>query len=163
MKAPHELWDQARREAGSEGQSERYAELMREHGHVLPIPPCSRCGKATNHRHDDFGSMIPTDIFGHDKRPLTEAQVDELPAGTLIEVIWSGGNGPHRYKVHVEKSLRYAGPLDGNARMLTYNPLGFVGVERFHTRVWLVAVAVAVDAPAEATSVEHDPRAGSPR
>lgn len=33
--------------------------------------------------------------------PLTQDEIDALPGGTEIEVIWSGGNGPHRY--HVSK------------------------------------------------------------
>lgn len=70
--------------------------------------------------------------------PLTREQVEELPQGTAIEVIWSGGNGPHRYTVHVdENEQRYA--ATGNPRMDTYNPLDFVGQEPYHTRVWLAA------------------------
>jgi hypothetical protein len=30
--------------------------------------------------------------------PLTQSQVDALPDGTEVEVVWIGGNGPHRYK-----------------------------------------------------------------
>ena len=29
--------------------------------------------------------------------PLTRQEVEALPDGTRIIVIWSGGNGPHRY------------------------------------------------------------------
>jgi len=144
---PYELWIQAGRESlDGVGQSERYAELMVEHGHLQPIPPCPSCPgrKPFNHRHDEVGATIPTDIFGHDKRPLTEDQVNALEEGTVVDVIWTGGNGPHRYSIHVQDGLRYAATLDGNPRMLTYNPLTFVGVERFHTRVWPVASSVAV-------------------
>jgi len=39
-----------------------------------------------------------------EQRPLlTQAEVNALPEGTLIEVIWSGGNGPHRYRVEVDQ------------------------------------------------------------
>lgn len=70
--------------------------------------------------------------------PLTAEEVATLDAGTPILVIWSGGNGPHRYRVHVDRwGRRYAAPLDGRPSMLTYNPLEFVGRERYHTRVWL--------------------------
>lgn len=30
-------------------------------------------------------------------RVLTQTEVDALPDGTMIEVTWSGGNGPHIY------------------------------------------------------------------
>lgn len=65
--------------------------------------------------------------------PLTAEQVETLRPGALIEVIWSGGNGPHRYVVHVDKwGRRFAGPPH------LYNPLDFIGRENFHTRVWVV-------------------------
>lgn len=67
--SPHELWVQAGREVGQDGQGDRYAELLREHGYIVPIPPCPTCGRATNHRHER-GLYIPTDIFGHDRRPI---------------------------------------------------------------------------------------------
>lgn len=69
--------------------------------------------------------------------PLTADEVAELPSGVPIEVVWSGGNGPHRYQVFVDaRGRRYA--WSGSPRMEMYNPLDFVGLERFHTRVWLV-------------------------
>lgn len=30
---------------------------------------------------------------------LTQEQVNELPIGTRVEVVWSGGNGPHEYQI----------------------------------------------------------------
>ena len=35
--------------------------------------------------------------------PLTQGEVDRLPHGTHIAVIWSGGNGPWTYVVKVDK------------------------------------------------------------
>ena len=51
-------------------------------------------------------------------------------------MIWSGGNGPHRYVITVdERGKRYAWTERWeNTRF--YNHLRFVGQERFHTRVW---------------------------
>jgi hypothetical protein len=67
---------------------------------------------------------------------LTEEEVRNLPADTAIEVVWSGGNGPHRYTLIFDA---WGDPhaLSANVpeRMRYYNPLDFVGVERFHTRV----------------------------
>lgn len=34
-----------------------------------------------------------------DRRLLTQEQVDALPEGTRVMVKWSGGNGPHEYRV----------------------------------------------------------------
>ena len=65
--------------------------------------------------------------------PLTPEEAAVLPADTEIMVIWSGGNGPHRYRVVIgPNGIRYAGDLRND------NPLDFIGQERFHTRVWLV-------------------------
>jgi hypothetical protein len=42
-------------------------------------------------------------------RVLTQAEVDELPHGSAVRVIWSGGNGPHYYTVVVDQhQQRYA-------------------------------------------------------
>ncbi len=35
----------------------------------------------------------------HHGRPLTQAEVDRLSEGTHIVITWTGGNGPHAYKV----------------------------------------------------------------
>jgi hypothetical protein len=31
--------------------------------------------------------------------PLTQQQVDTLPAGAIVAVLWSGGNGPWKYRL----------------------------------------------------------------
>lgn len=69
--------------------------------------------------------------------PLTEEQVAELPEGAKVIVIWSGGNGPHRYVVAVSEWGRIH-VWDGKTEQLRYsgNELRFVGQERYHTRVW---------------------------
>jgi hypothetical protein len=35
--------------------------------------------------------------------PLTAGQVEGLPDGTEVEIIWSGGNGPHRYRIQRDR------------------------------------------------------------
>lgn len=74
--------------------------------------------------------------------PLTAEEVAELPAGTPVIIVWSGGNGPHRYTVQWWGDILVAASDDEVARgrldikkALT-GPISFVGVERFHTRVW---------------------------
>lgn len=74
--------------------------------------------------------------------PLSAEDVGRLPDGARVRVIWSGGNGPHEYVIAVDEyGQRYAASTrpDPDDRMRWYNPLTFVGTQRFHTRVWLVA------------------------
>lgn len=63
--------------------------------------------------------------------PLTPDEIDALPDGTEVEILWSGGNGPHRYLlVKDERGRSYAlSPHeDPHGPMRYYNPLGsFVG------------------------------------
>lgn len=67
---------------------------------------------------------------------LTEKQVAELPEGTKVVITWSGGNGPHTYWVHQCRGETFA--WNGkDERLKHYNPITFVGAERFHTRVSL--------------------------
>ena len=65
----------------------------------------------------------------------------QLPDGAPVLVMWSGGNGPHRY-------LKKDGPMGPVACVRWEIERGifdydgkslarFVGQERFHTRVWL--------------------------
>jgi len=71
--------------------------------------------------------------------PLSTEDVERLPEGAHVVVIWSGGNGPHEYVVAVDRhGRRYAARNDDpDDQLRWYNPLTFVGVERYHTRVWL--------------------------
>lgn len=74
--------------------------------------------------------------------PLTSEEVAALGDGTSIIVKWSGGNGPHRYTVaHLGDDVVAAtddelvrGRLDIEKSLVP--PIGFVGRERYHTRVW---------------------------
>jgi hypothetical protein len=76
-----------------------------------------------------------------DAEPLTAEEVDQLPDGTSIIVTWSGGNGPHRYVLHVDRwGRRYAAVVpehDPTGAFRTYNPLVGVGAWP-RTRVWRV-------------------------
>lgn len=69
---------------------------------------------------------------------LTEDEVDALPAGTAVVVIWSGGNGPHTYYVHKN---RYGQTLFGSHPPGTkahdcLHTLPYIG-EYPLTQVWL--------------------------
>jgi hypothetical protein len=64
---------------------------------------------------------------------LTQEEVDALPAGAAVQVIWLGGNGPHKYTI-------IGHDHEGHARVdhvgPPYDVLNFVGFQRYHTRVW---------------------------
>ena len=77
-----------------------------------------------------------------DGLPLSRQEVEALTAGTLVIIVWSGGNGPHRYTVADDRGTLVAATDDELARRrldiekaLT-GPIAFVGQERFHTRLW---------------------------
>jgi len=80
-----------------------------------------------------------------DETSLTAIEVEALSDNTPIIVIWSGGNGPHRYfkksidgcpVAAVEWEIE-TGRLDSIGKSLGSWPNGFVGQEQYHTRVWL--------------------------
>lgn len=68
--------------------------------------------------------------------PLTEEEVAQLEEGTPVTVIWSGGNGPHDYIITVNAAGDRHAWSGISLGTRVYNPLRFVGQERFHTRVW---------------------------
>lgn len=78
--------------------------------------------------------------------PLTADEVADLPHGAEIIVVWGGGNGPHRYRIHHDRGEPHAVPLwawgDGpDGPLWFYNPLdgiSRVGPERWNNRVWKV-------------------------
>lgn len=63
---------------------------------------------------------------------LTQEEVNGLEEGTEVMVLWSGGNGPWRYKIEKWRGLTLAG-FDGGS-----HALGLVGSERWNTKVWKV-------------------------
>lgn len=70
--------------------------------------------------------------------PLTAEELKALADGVEVIITWSGGNGPHHYAIEQAGGTTYAQPLaDPHGPLRWYNPISFVGRERFHTRVWL--------------------------
>lgn len=90
-----------------------------------------------------WGVDTDTEVEGGDREvinnsPLTPDEVNRLPEGATVTVIWSGGNGPHDYLVVVgDDGQRYVAAESAPIELRFYNPLTFVGQERFHTRVWI--------------------------
>lgn len=72
---------------------------------------------------------------------LTQAQVNNLPDGAEIVVIWAGGNGPHRYSVERggEAAEPFAITNDGDGA--DGLRLTKVGREKNQTMVWLLEEA----------------------
>ena len=75
--------------------------------------------------------------------PLTHGEIATLPDETPVVVIWSGGNGPHRYVARwlgacllawSEWELQHhrLPPADRDL-------LSFSGQQSYHTRVWRAA------------------------
>lgn len=73
----------------------------------------------------------------NESKLLTQEQVDALPEGTTVELIWSGGNGPHTECVEKRngKTVVCGRFQDGTERYCHY--VDFVGNERFNTQVIL--------------------------
>lgn len=68
-----------------------------------------------------------------DELASCEHELETWRAGTKIEVVWSGGNGPHIYTLGFGSSgIPYAQTAGVDPY---YNPLTFVGRKRFHTQV----------------------------
>lgn len=71
---------------------------------------------------------------------LTQEEVNSLPSGTVVEVTWTGGNGPHKYVI--EKPPYDTTPLafiiEKDGRRIEVGELDFVGQEKPYTLVSIV-------------------------
>lgn len=65
---------------------------------------------------------------------LTQEEVDALPDGTKVMVLWSGGNGPFEYILKKIDGITHAG---NDAPYTYFHSLDRVGEERYNMRVWL--------------------------
>ncbi|GAB3380904.1 hypothetical protein NCG89_00940 [Spongiibacter taiwanensis] len=65
---------------------------------------------------------------------LTQDEVNALETGAEVVVLWSGGNGPHKYRVVNDNGLVWAEAPHSPG----YNSgfLDFVGPEKYHTKVF---------------------------
>ena len=75
---------------------------------------------------------------------LTQAEVDALPDGTEVSVVWSGGNGPHRYTVGRSSHSKHPvavlqADTAGSGRVVRDLELWFVGPGGPYTVVRLAA------------------------
>ena len=69
---------------------------------------------------------------------LKQKAVDNLPAGTKVMIIWSGGNGPHEYIIHKRRGSQRSFVNEDNPNAGWWDGLiDFVGSEKYHTKVWL--------------------------
>ncbi len=67
---------------------------------------------------------------------LTQEEVNELPDGATVIILWSGGNGPYEYKIGSHYSAKYTLDSVGSGRL--NNLIDFVGKGRMNTKVWRV-------------------------
>lgn len=68
-------------------------------------------------------------------QPLTEKEVKDLKIDDKVYVLWTGGNGPHLYKVTSEEDVCVS-ILDWNGNPYGQHSLDFIGNEKPHTIVW---------------------------
>jgi hypothetical protein len=55
--------------------------------------------------------------------PLTVAEIGALEDGAEVVVTWSGGNGPHAYRVRVDdRGERFAGAVKDDNPLVTFWP-----------------------------------------
>lgn len=103
-------------------------------------------------------------LFGDepDWAPLSRQEVEALPSGTPVIIVWSGGNGPHRYTVRrIPGGLVAADSWEDDHEQWDVDgkgldgPSAFVGTAPMHTRVWRV-VATVVAQPAPEPDSTHD-------
>ena len=64
---------------------------------------------------------------------LSQAEVDALEEGALIDVTWTGGNGPHEYRVGIKHGRRYAMLFGADGHVV--GALDFVGKAGYYTHV----------------------------
>lgn len=90
--------------------------------------------------------------FDTTRIPLTIDEVQELPDGTPIIVVWSGGNGPWPYTLRRDTTGPVAGLDTDRAGYYDHigrglGPSDFIGQERYHTQVRLNVKKVERPAP----------------
>ena len=70
---------------------------------------------------------------------LTQQQVNNLPSGAIVEIIWSGGNSPNQYFVQRdEKHGRVFAWTEGEIDHQMRRQITVVGSEGYLTQVRLV-------------------------
>jgi hypothetical protein len=76
---------------------------------------------------------------------LTQEQVNKLPTGTIVEIIWSGCNNPYQYVVQRdEKHGCVFAWTDRDPDRQMRHQITIVGSERYQTQVRLVENPVQV-------------------
>ena len=71
---------------------------------------------------------------------LTAEDVAALPSGSVVEIVWSGGNGPHRYTIdQADWGTQWRAGIYSDEQWervrLNQDPISFVGSEPFHTQI----------------------------
>ncbi len=74
------------------------------------------------------------------KKPLNQSEVDSLPIGSKVSIVWSGGNGPHEYTIKGKLGkLSVVNDQKDNPNSGWWKgEIEFVGPERPYTVVHLI-------------------------
>jgi len=101
-----------------------------------PLRDADTVGMSDEAREGAYG-RVPDEMG----EPLTAEEVEALPHGTEVVIIWSGGNGPHHYWIwrlgrHVYARSESEAETEFERISTWKDPIGFIGRERFHTRIW---------------------------
>jgi len=68
---------------------------------------------------------------------LTQSQVDSLPEGTKVRIVWAGGN-KGEYTIKKYYGLSYTTYVASDGKAYPGNLIDGVGEEKMHTKVWMV-------------------------
>lgn len=69
-------------------------------------------------------------------KSLTQEEVNRLPDGTAVVILWAGGNGPFGYTIRRKNGLVFAALEVGSVYDGLSGPLDHIG-EHPRTQVWL--------------------------
>lgn len=114
---------------------------------VAPTVTCRKCGDRyplTGPLHVCWGPADDVLMTRPDLPTwpaLTKDDLDALPEGTPIIVLWSGGNGPARYTLVRHRGRPFARHHSEPADYIDYekNLFEFMGIKHPFTRVWIDA------------------------
>jgi hypothetical protein len=86
--------------------------------------------------------------WDEDAATLAFTEICDLPEGTILWILWSGGNGPYKcVLIFDQRHLPYIVPCSEpdpeNSPLRYYNPLTFIGSRPPFTMLWHADQSVA--------------------
>ena len=83
-----------------------------------------------------YGSPPPN------REPATRDEAMSLPEGALVDILWGGGNGAHRYRIHHRHGAIGTMPPEDDpetSRWWSSLDARMIGHERWQHKLWPVA------------------------